>query len=336
MMLVGLVVGAAVAAIAVAIPWLPEGASQESDAIDLTYWVVTIICIAIFALVAAVSIYAVWKFRAPPDDLEDGKPIHGNTRLEIIWTLVPTILVTAISGVSGWALLDVQNVAEGTRVVNVTAQQFSWSFAYPNANDTTTGELVLEQGTPVELRLTAKDVIHSFWVPEFRMKQDAVPGITTSVKVTPTKPGTYEVICTELCGLGHSVMRAQAVVLSPEDYDTWVQEQEGGREAAPEQGGETGTGEGGEAADGQALFTELGCGGCHALEAAGSTAQVGPDLDTVLGGKDAEYVRAAIVEPNREISEGFQPGVMPQNFDERLSDAELDALVSYLVESTGG
>jgi cytochrome c oxidase subunit II len=330
MVLVGLVVGAAVAVIAVAIPWLPERASEESDSVDLAYWVVTIICIVIFALVASVSVYAVWKFRAPPDDLEDGKPIHGNTKLEIVWTLVPTILVTAISAVSGWALLDVQNIAEGTRVVNVTAQQFAWSFSYPNANDSTSGELMLEQGTPVELRLTTKDVIHSFWVPEFRMKQDAVPGIVTSVKVTPKRPGEYELICTELCGLGHSVMRTRAVVLSSQDYDAWLREQEGGP------GGGGGGGGGGGAADGKALFAEFGCSGCHTLQDAGSTAQVGPELDRVLRGKDADYVRTAIVEPNREISEGFQPGVMPQDFGERIPQESLDALVNYLVEATRG
>jgi cytochrome c oxidase subunit II len=329
MVLVGLVVGAAVVAVAVAIPWLPEGASDESDAVDLTYWIVTGICIAVFALVAAVSIYAVWKFRAPPDDLEDGKPIHGNTKLEIVWTLIPTILVTVISGISGWALLDIQTVAQGTRIVNVTAQQFAWSFAYPNANDVTSGELVLEQGEPVELRLTAKDVIHSFWVPEFRMKQDAVPGIVTSVKVTPKRPGSYEVICTELCGLGHSVMRARAVVLSAEDYAAWLQEQEGGQAGGGEPGGSGGGG-----ADGMALFEQFGCGGCHTLAEAGSSAQVGPDLDNVLAGKDAEYVRTAIVEPNSEITEGFQPGVMPQDFGERIPSEQLDALVDYLLTAT--
>jgi cytochrome c oxidase subunit II len=324
MLLVGLVVGAAVAAVAVVIPWLPESAADEADSIDITYWVVTIICIAIFALVAAVSIYAVWKFRAPPDDQEDGKPIHGNTRLEIVWTLVPTILVTAISGVSGWALLDVQNVSEGTRVVDVKAQQFAWSFSYPNAGDRTTGELVLEQGTTVELNLTATDVIHSFWVPEFRMKQDAVPGITTHVKLTPKKVGTYEVVCTELCGLGHSIMRAQARVLSPEDYDAWLQEEAGAAAG------------GGGAADGRALFDQQGCTGCHTLVDAGSTAQVGPNLDTVLKGVDADFVRTAIVDPNQEIAEGFQPGVMPQDYGEQLSDEQLNALVDYLLQATGG
>jgi cytochrome c oxidase subunit 2 len=228
--------------------------------------------------------------------------------------------------VSGWALLDVQSVDAGTRVVNVKAQQFAWSFTYPNAGDRTIGELVLEQGVPVELNLTATDVIHSFWVPEFRMKQDAVPGITTKVKVTPKEPGQYELVCTELCGLGHSVMRAQARVLSPEDYRAWLQEEEGGGAAG---------GAGGEV-DGQASFDQQGCASCHTLADAGSSAQVGPNLDTVLEGADAEYVRTAIVEPNQEISEGFQPGVMPQDYGERIPEAELDALVDYLLEATGG
>ena len=130
------------------------------------------------------------------------------------------------------------------------------------------------------------------------MKQDAVPGITTSVKVTPKKLGTYEVICTELCGLGHSVMRAQARVLSSEDYDAWLQEQAGG--AAGGEGGEGGK------ADGQAIFTDRGCGGCHTLADAGSTAQVGPNLDTVLEGVDADIrVLANLCERDAAAGEAY-------------------------------
>jgi cytochrome c oxidase subunit 2 len=152
-----------------------------------------------------------------------------------------------------------------------------------------------------------------------------VPGTTTRVKITPTKVGTYEVVCTELCGLGHSVMRAQARVLSSEDYEAWLEEEPDG--AAGGEGGE---------ADGQTVFNENGCAECHALADAGSSSQVGPNLDTVLQGVDADYVRTAIVEPNEEISEGFQPGVMPQDYGADLSDQELNALVDYLLEATGG
>ena len=154
----------------------------------------------------------------------------------------------------------------------MTGQQFAWSFSYPDA-DVTSGQLVLEVDKPVRLTLTSKDVIHSFWVPEFRMKQDAVPGTETHVVITPTKVGTYEVICTELCGLGHAVMRSQAVVLGPNDYEKWMSGQKSGGAAA-----------GGGGGDGKALFASNGCGSCHTLADAGSTAQVGPNLDEVHEG----------------------------------------------------
>jgi len=324
MVLVGVLVGLAVAVVAYFIPWLPENASEEATSIDRLYWFVTIVCIVIFALVAAVTIYSVWKFRAPPDDNEDGSPIHGHTGLEIVWTAVPAALVTAISIVSGIVLIGLEDAPAGSRKVDVSAQQFAWSFSYPDT-EVTSGQLVLEVDKAVQLTLTSKDVIHSFWVPEFRMKQDAVPGAETHVVITPTKVGTYDVICTELCGLGHAVMRSQAVVLGPDDYEKWMSEQKSGGAAA-----------GGGARDGKALFASNGCGSCHTLADAGSTAQVGPNLDEVLKGKDAEFVRTSIVDPGAELAEGFQPGIMPTTFGDQLSDEQLDALVKYLLDSTKG
>ena len=324
MVLVGVLVGAAVAVVAYFIPWLPDAASEEATSIDRLYWFVTIVCIAIFSLVAAVTIYSVWKFRAPPDDNEDGSPIHGHTGLEIVWTAVPAALVTAISIVSAIVLIGVEDAPAGSRKVDVSAQQFAWSFSYPGTN-VTSGQLVLEVDKAVQLTLTSKDVIHSFWVPEFRMKQDAVPGTATHVVITPTKVGTYEVICTELCGLGHSVMRSQAVVLGPADYEKWLSKQKSGGAAA-----------GGGASDGKALFASNGCGSCHTLSAAGSSGQVGPNLDEVLKGKDAEFVRTSIVDPDAELAPGFQPGIMPKTFGDQLSDEQLDALVKYLLDSTKG
>ena len=324
MVLIGVLTGVAVALIAYFIPWLPVRASEEATQIDRVFWFVTFICLAIFALVAAVSIYAGLKFRAPPDDPDDGAPIHGHTGLEITWTAVPAILVTAISIYSGLVLADIENVAEDRRIIQVTTQQFAWSFTYEDM-DVTTGELVLRQGEEVELVLTSKDVIHSFWVPEFRVKQDAVPGVETRVVVTPTRVGRYQVICTELCGLGHAVMRARARVLSGDDFDAWVAEHE-----EPEGEAE------GAAADGEALFEEQGCGGCHTLSDAGASGETGPDLDRVLTGEHGrpEHIRESIVDPDAEIAEGYQPNVMRQDYERKTSDAELDALVKYLVEAT--
>jgi cytochrome c oxidase subunit 2 len=322
MVLVGLAVGTALALVAWLIPWLPDQGADEAGGIDNAYWLVTIICVFIFALVAGVSIYAVWKFRAAPDDEDDGRPIHGHTGLEVAWTIVPTILVTAISVYSGVVLTQVDDIPADHRVVEVTAQQFAWSFTYPEEK-LTTGQLVLPVDEPVELRLGARDVIHSFWVPEWRMKQDAVPGITTKLVITPNKTGTYTVICTELCGLGHATMRARAIVMTQERFQAWLREQ---RRAAAAAG----------ANQGKSLFTSLGCGGCHVLQDAGSQGQVGPNLDNVLADADEQFVRESIVEPDAKIAEGFQPGVMPKTYGEQLSDQQLDALVEYLIEAVGG
>jgi cytochrome c oxidase subunit II len=327
MVLIGVLTGIGVALIAYLVPWLPERASKEADQIDRVFWFTTFICIAIFAIVAAVSVYAGLKFRAASDDPDDGAPIHGHTGLEIVWTIVPAVLVTAISVYSGLVLIDIENVADDAPRIEVTAQQFAWSYAYPGLDGVTSGELVLEVDEPVVLTLTSKDVIHSFWVPEWRVKQDAVPGVETRLVVTPTKVGRFPIRCTELCGLGHATMLSRALVLSSADFDKWVQEQQAAA-----------GGEGGEAASGKDIFDEQGCGTCHTLADAGSTAQTGPDLDKVLSehGHDAEHIRESIVDPNAEIAQGFQPDVMPQNFDEKLSDAQLDALVDYLVEATKG
>jgi cytochrome c oxidase subunit II len=320
MVLVGVAVGGALALVAVLIPWLPSADSSEAHKVDDVYWFVTIICMAIFALVAGVSVYSVWKFRAAPDDEEDGSPIHGHTGLEVVWTAVPAALVTAISIYSGVVLVQVERIPAEHRVIEVTAQQFAWSFTYPEAK-VTSGRLALPINQPVELKLTAKDVIHSFWVPEWRMKKDAVPGIETDVIVTPTKLGTFTVICTELCGLGHAAMRAQALVLTQAGFERWLNKE---KKAAAAAG----------SAQGKTLFTQQ-CGTCHALADAGTTGEVGPDLDKALAGKNADFIRKSIVDPNGEVAPGFQPNVMPGNFGELLSQQQLDSLVKYLLDTAG-
>ena len=321
MLVIGVLAGVITGAVAVIVPWLPDAASEQAEEIDDVYWFVTIICVCIFALVAGVSVYAGWKFRARDDDLDDGAPIHGHTGIEIAWTALPVALVIAMAIFSIIVLDRISTLPADHRTIEVKAQQFAWSFTYPEL-DRTEGDLVLELNEPYEIRLTATDVIHAFWVPEFRMKQDAVPGITTQTYITPTKVGEYAVICTELCGLGHSTMRARAIVLSHADYEKWA--------AAKPEGGAGGAG--GEA-DGMALFTSGGCAGCHTLEAAEATGTTGPDLDKVLAGKDADFIRTAIVDPNADITEGFEPNVMPSTFGDQFSDAELSALVDFLLES---
>ncbi len=221
---IGVVIGVLVTLVAVLFQWLPTSASEEFDRIQDLYWFATVMSIVIFSLVGAVVVYSVWKWRVPLDDDADGPPIHGHTGLEIVWTAVPAILVIALGIVS--AVVMSRNGEAGNRPLEVNAigQQFTWKFRYTDYDDLTTGELVLPVGQEARFTMTAVDVIHSFWVPNFGQKQDAVPGIETTILVTPTRTGEFEVVCAELCGLGHATMRAKARVVTQAEFDEWVQE----------------------------------------------------------------------------------------------------------------
>jgi cytochrome c oxidase subunit 2 len=221
--LFALVASAAGLTLALVPGWLPESASDEAGRIDFVFWFVTAICVFIFAIVAAVLIYSVIKFRAPPDDDSDGPPIHGHTGLEIVWTAVPAFLVTAIAIVSAIVLAKDDAVGANPLRVDVYAQQFFWSYSYPGYDNKKSAILRLPVDRSVVLRMHAKDVLHSFWVPEFRQKQDLVPGSTPTLHITPNKLGTYPVICTELCGLGHALMRSRVIVMKPDAFEQWAQ-----------------------------------------------------------------------------------------------------------------
>jgi cytochrome c oxidase subunit 2 len=325
---IGVVAGGIAAAVAVLLPWLPTPASREAGRIDFVIWFVIVICIVIFAIVAAVLTYSIVRFRVPPDDESDGPPIHGHTGLEIVWTIVPTLLVTSIAIVS--AVVLSQNDAQGSDVlhVDVTAQQFAWTFSYPDAHNLTISELRLPKDRSVLLTLHAKDVIHSFWVPEFGQKQDTVPGLTTTLHITPDRLGTFPVICTELCGLGHALMRSQAVVMTPAAFDAWLRKQGQAQSS------------GNAAVSGKAVFDDNACGSCHTLAAAGATGKVGPDLDKLpqeaqqAGTPLETFVRESITDPNKYVAPGFPQNVMPPTYGSSLSKAQLDALVQYLVTSS--
>jgi cytochrome c oxidase subunit II len=228
LIVIGVLAGGIASAVALIPNWLPSSASDEAGRIDFVFWFVTGICIFIFAIVAAVLSYAVFKFRRKPDDDGDGPPVHGHTGLEIVWTAVPTLLVTAIAIVSAVVLAENDAAGANPLRVNVTAQQFAWTFSYPQYGNKQSAVLRLPNHRSVVLTMRSKDVIHSFWVPEFRQKQDLVPGITPTLHVTPTRVGTYPVICTELCGLGHALMRSRAVVMEPAAFQRWASRKGGG------------------------------------------------------------------------------------------------------------
>jgi cytochrome c oxidase subunit II len=215
------------------LPWEPESASTAAGPIDTLYDVLALISAFVFALVVSIMIVAVVHFRKrSPDDLRDGDPIHGHTRLEIVWTAIPALLMVGAAVYSGLVLADIEESKAGTQTINVTGEQFAWTFEYQR-QEIRSGELHLVEDTPYLFKIDAKDVLHSFWVPQFRMKKDAVPGITTDVRITPTRKGEYSVTCAELCGLGHSTMRAPVVVSDQRGFDRWVARVKAQREPQP-------------------------------------------------------------------------------------------------------
>ena len=332
MIAIGVVASLIGIAIVLLYDWFPEDASGAANQIDTLYDVLLICSVPVFVLVMTIAIYSVVRFRAKPGDMGDGAPIHGNTRLEVIWVTIPFIMVSLLAVYGWWVLDDIEAKQSNAMVVNVTGQQFTWTFEYP-AQKVDTKELVLPVDRPIEFKIRSKDVIHSFWVPQFRLKSDAVPGLTTGIRVTPNKEGRYEVVCAELCGLGHATMRQFVRVVPAGEFQTWISDQ---KKAAAGGGGEA-SGEGGEqaaAGSGEGVFASAGCAGCHTLAAAGATAKVGPDLGK-LENADAAFIRRSIVDPNAEIEEGFKPDIMPKDFGDELSKQELDALVKYLLESQG-
>jgi cytochrome c oxidase subunit II len=335
-----LVAGGVAAAVALVPTWLPEDASREAGRIDFVFWFVIAICIAIFAIVAAAMIYSIARFRVREDDYEDGPPIHGHTGLEITWTVIPFALVTAIAIVSAIVLSRNDAQAQDTLRVNVTAQQFAFTFNYPDAKNVTSPVLRLPKGRSVELYMRSLDVIHSVFVPEFSQKEDVVPGLVTQLHITPTKLGTFPLECTELCGLGHSLMRSEAIVMTPAAFDSWLKQQE--KSAAPPPAASTTTATSttpSSSAAGLSVFNGNGCSACHTLTAAKATGTIGPDLDKLAS--DAQqakqpldaFVQQSIVDPGAYVQPGYSNGIMPTNFGTAISKADLSALVTFLVQS---
>ena len=344
MVIVGVIATAIGIAIGLTIHWFPPADSTQADKIDTLWDVLVIATVPVFVLVTVIVCFSVIEFRMRPGEENlDGPPIHGNTRLEVIWTAVPAILIVGLVTYAYVVMRDIEEApaAGNERVVTVTGQQFTWTFAYNEGGKKfSTAQLYLPAGQSVKFDVKSKDVIHDFWVPDFRMKIDAVPGITTHYRVTPKNPaaiGDHAIVCAELCGLGHAFMRQTAHVLSQADFDKWVQKMQ-----AKSAGGGGGGGGGAAAAvDAKALFTDgdadtgaTACATCHTLADAGAKGQVGPDLDKVLKGKDAAFIKESILDPDKEIAPGFQPGVMPSNFGDTLSAEQVDALVKYLSEVT--
>src|SRR5688572_14694599 len=254
MLIIGGIASALGIALALLIDWFPVPASTQAGPIDTLWDVLLIASVPIFVLMQTIVLFSAWKFRMRPgDELRDGPPIHGNTKLEIIWTAIPAILLVGLCTYAFVVLQDIEKAEANSMEVRVVGEQFTWTFYYREGGDEVASrELILPVNRPVNFTVQSKDVIHDFFVPAFRMKIDAVPGIDTHLRVTPNREGEFPVVCAELCGLGHSTMRQTAVVVPQEEFDSRLAELREG-------GGGAGGGGGGEQAqstDGEELFTQ--------------------------------------------------------------------------------
>ncbi len=321
MVVIGVIATAICIPLALIIPWFPTKGSIQAGNVRTLYTVLLIATVPIFVLVETVVLFSVWKFRMRPGQEEmDGPPIHGNTRLEVVWTAVPAILIVSLCAYAYSVLRSNEDSKKGEMTVNVTTRQFAFEFSYPISpgKQVVSPVLYLAKDKPVVFKLRSLDVIHSFFVPSFSEKLDAVPGIVTTLRVTPNRIGTYPVECTELCGAGHSLMRSSVHVVSDVAFASWLKSQPingpppvgspppnviqavPGYAVVPGAGSSSssspstsssssssssssGASSSTSAAAGKAVFTgSAGCSGCHTLAAAGATGTIGPDLDVRL------------------------------------------------------
>ncbi len=210
------------------IPWFPPEAATQAHTIDTLYYVLIIVTVPVFVLVTAVVLFCSWRFRMRPgEERIDGPPIHGNTRLEVIWTALPATLIGSLVVYAGIVLHDIGVQKPNEITIGVVGRQWLWSFSYPAYHDAqgkeiVTPQLVLPINKPVYFKINSVDVIHTFYVPAFRLQEDAVPGITTSFRATPDRIGSYPVFCTQLCGYGHSTMRTTLHIVTPSAFQTWL------------------------------------------------------------------------------------------------------------------
>ena len=305
---------------------LPVAASLQAVPIDGMFKLEFQVIAFLFALIVVFMVYSIVVFRRKPGDTTDAPHIEGNTRLEVTWTVIPLVTVMAFSFLGARTLAETQAIGDSVIEINVTGSQWSWRFEYPDSG-IVSNELRLPMGKQALLHLSSTDVIHSFWVPEFRVKQDALPGGDTFVRdlrVTPTRIGEYKVRCAEMCGLSHAYMEAPVIVLSDADYQAWVAK-ESGLSADP-------------VARGQKWYTTYGCNACHTSD---GTIKVGPSWKGLYGSQvkftdgttataDDAYIIESIRNPGAKTVEGFALGIMPQNIAEKMSDAQINDIIEFI------
>ena len=310
--------------------WLPTSASTFAPQVDSILWLVTIISVVSCILVGFLLIYFVVKYRKRSDN-DQTPAITHDSFLETLWTVIPTILCILIF-IYGYVYYDKYTTpTKGAYEINVTAQRWSWSFAYPNGKKTF-NELYVPVNKPVRLVMQSKDVLHSFFVPAFRVKQDVIGNRYTFINFTPTKEGVFDIYCTEYCGISHSDMLAKVHVVSDIEYAKWESGDSDDVENAYA----------GMAPDkiGEQLYSSKGCVACHSIDGANG---VGPSWKALFGQEreftdgtkeiaDENYIKTSILypvnPPQGKVVKGYAP-VMP-SYQGLLTDSEITAIIEYI------
>jgi cytochrome c oxidase subunit 2 len=306
----------------------PPAASLQADPIDSLFDIHIWAIAFLFSLIIGFMLYSVVVFRRRKGDTSDGDYIEGNTGLELIWTFIPLVVVIYFAYLGGESLAATRMVDPNAMRVNVTGRQWSWTFEYPELG-IVSNQLVLPVNEQVLLRLRSEDVLHSFWVPEFRVKQDLLPGdLVRDLRITPDLIGDYKVRCAELCGRQHSLMLADVIVMSEADYDIWVQEMLAGDPAESDD----------PVVRGQAWAERSGCKSCHSFD--GTPGGVGPTWAGIWGTEeqmsdgstivvDVDYIYESIRNPGARIVAGYENN-MPANIGEDLTDEQIADITAFI------
>ena len=306
-----------------AVGLMPVEASLQAVSIDhLWNWQVIMMSF-LFALIFVPFVYSLVVFRRRKGEIGDGEHFEGNTTLEITWTVLPLFAVLAFAYMGAYSLGEINRVDPDALSIKVKAQQFTWTFEYPEYG-IISKELHLPVNQQVVLKMESGDVIHSFWVPEFRVKQDVVPGRVTEYRITPTLLGNYKVRCAELCGASHAYMINPVIVNTQADFVSWIAEQVGIAIRSVTDVGK-----------GLLLTVMIGCTGCHTVDGSklvgpswlgtyGSIRKFADGTSTVA---DDAYISESIRNPLAHEVAGFSPSTMPPY---TLTDEEIANIIAYL------
>jgi len=303
---------------------LPVQASEQALSVDWLFNLQFIAISFLFSLIVVPLLYSLIVFRRKKGESGDGVYIEGNTPLEITWTVIPLFIVIGFAYLGAYSLGETRRLDPQAMVINVTAQQFAWTFEYPDTG-VVSDVLYLPKDKQVLLKMTSRDVIHSFWVPEFRIKQDVLPGRTTEYRITPTRAGDYKVRCAELCGSNHAYMLAEVKVLERDEFDAWVMaqiEETSQSEDTPEERGKT-------------LVTQNGCQGCHTLDGSPGT---GPTWFGLYGSSvtlsdgstvtaDDAFIKESILQPQAKFVAGYETIMMPVF---KFSDEQIADIIAFI------